>query len=108
MSQVVAEPIAADQLAGADVVGRTPWQIFWGRFKKDKVAFVGAGFIVILILLAIFAPVIATHINHHGPNELLNTPKADGTIPFAGALSPIGLPAGPSGKLWFGADQPAR
>jgi peptide/nickel transport system permease protein len=110
MSQVVAEPVAADQVAGAlgEVEGRTPWQIFWGRFKKDRVALTGAGFIIVLVLIAVFAPFIAHHINHHDPNQLLNTPDATGKIPVPNALSPIGLPTGPSGKLWFGADQSGR
>ena len=110
MSQVVAEPVAADQVAVGvgEVEGRTPWQIFWMRFKRDKVAFAGAGFVIILALIAIFAPVIANNISHHGPNELLNTPGPNGKVPVPGALSPIGLPSGPSGKLWFGADQSGR
>jgi peptide/nickel transport system permease protein len=111
MSQVVAEPVAPDAIAVAEgeVVGRTPWQIFWGRFKKDKIAFVGAGFVILLTLIAVCAPLIAHHINHHGPNELLATPNSStGTTPLPGALNAIGLPSGPSGKLWFGADQSGR
>src|SRR5437870_8977745 len=103
MSQIVAEPVAADQLGVAlgEVEGRTPWQIFWTRFKRDKVAIAGAGFIVVLALIAIFAPLIARYLVHHGPNELLNSRQPDATIPVPNALSPIGLPAGLSGKLWF-------
>jgi peptide/nickel transport system permease protein len=112
MSQVVAEPVAADQLGSAvgDVEGRTPWQIFWGRFKKDKIAFVGAGFIILLILLAVFAPIIANNLVHHGANELLGSPDplTGGAPKIPNVLSPIGLPVGPSGKLWFGADQSGR
>ncbi|MFN2544743.1 MAG: ABC transporter permease [Actinomycetota bacterium] len=112
MSQVVAEPTAPDAIAVAagEVVGRTPWQIFWGRFKKDKVAFVGAGFIILLGLVAILAPFIANHIIHHGPNQLLGSPNSSTGEPavLPNVLSPIGLPTGPSGKLWFGADQSGR
>src|SRR2546423_8064033 len=111
MSQVVAEPVAADQVAGAlgEVEGRTPWQIFWGRFKKDKVAITGAGFIFVLVLIAIFAPLIAHHINHHDWNEILSARGPNGEPPpVPNALNAIGLPAGPSGKLWFGADQSGR
>src|SRR6266480_2092670 len=102
MSQVVAEPVAADQLGVGigEVEGRTPWQIFWMRFKRDKVAIAGAGFIVLLTLVAIFAPVISQNLNHHGPNDLLATPGPNGVVPLRNALSPIGLPAGPSGNLW--------
>src|SRR5437660_9644137 len=106
MSQVVAEPVAPDATAVAEgeVVGRTPWQIFWGRFKKDKIAFVGAGFVIVLVLVAIFAPLISQHLNHHGPNELLGSPDSSTGAPakIPNVLSSIGLPTGPSGKLWFG------
>jgi peptide/nickel transport system permease protein len=111
MSQVVAEPVAADHLAGAasEIEGRSPWQIFWLRFKRDKLAFVGLGFIVLLILVAILSPVIAHNIIHHGPNELLGAPNpVTGEVKIPTALSPIGLPAGPSGQLFFGADQSGR
>jgi peptide/nickel transport system permease protein len=97
-------------VAEGEVVGRTPWQIFWGRFKKDKVAFVGAGFILILIAVALCAPLIADHINHHGANELLGSPNSSTGAPakIPHVLDAIGLPQGPSGKLWFGADQSGR
>jgi peptide/nickel transport system permease protein len=112
MSQVVAEPVAGDAIAviEGEVVGRTPWQIFWGRFKKDKVAFVGAGFIILLTIVALCAPLIANHIAHHGPNELLGSPNSTTGAPakIPNVLDAIGLPTGPSGKLWFGADQSGR
>jgi peptide/nickel transport system permease protein len=111
MSQVVTEPVAADRLVvTGDVEGRTPWQIFWGRFRKDKVAIVGCFFVLALILLAVLSPVIASHISHHGPNELLGSPDPQTGAPakIPNVLSPIGLPTGPSGKLWFGADQSGR
>jgi peptide/nickel transport system permease protein len=81
---------------GQSVIGRTPWQLFWRRFRKDRVALVGLGFIVLLILLAIFCPVIAK-IRHIAPNER-----------FDGRVNPIGLPFGPNGKFWFGNDKSGR
>src|SRR4051812_47518199 len=112
MSQVVTKPVASDAIAvgEGEVEGRTPWQIFWGRFKKDKIAIAGGAFVIVLVLLSFCAPLIANHIVHHGPNELLASPDpvtgAPAKVPEA--LSPIGLPSGPSGKLWFGADQSGR
>ena len=78
--------------AGA-VVGRTPWQIFWRRFRKDKFAIAGAIFIVLLVLMAICAPLIS-HLTGHGPDQL---------FPFTG-LDEYGLPLGPSKHFWFGVD----
>src|SRR4051812_21089532 len=105
MSQVVTEPVASDAIAvgEGEVLGRTPWQIFWGRFKKDKVAIGGGVFVIVLVLLSLFAPFIAHHINHHGPNDLLASPDPQTGAPalVPSALNAIGLPSGPSGKLWF-------
>ncbi len=39
----------------------TPFEIFWFKFKKRKVAMVAAFFIIILVLTAIFAPWIAPY-----------------------------------------------
>src|SRR5207247_2043547 len=50
------------------------------------------------------------HLIHHGKNELLGSPNSTTGAPakIPNVLSPIGLPTGPSGKLWFGADQSGR
>jgi ABC-type dipeptide/oligopeptide/nickel transport system permease subunit len=81
---------------GQAVIGRTPWQLFWLRFRRDKVAFVGLGFIVLLLGLAIFAPLIS-HIRHIGPNQR-----------FEQTVNAIGLPSGPDGHFWFGNDKSGR
>jgi len=78
--------------AGA-VVGRSPWQLFWRRFRQDKFAIGGAIFIILLVLMAIFAPLIA-RLTGHGQNQL---------FPFTG-LTLEGLPKGPSSHFWFGVD----
>jgi ABC-type dipeptide/oligopeptide/nickel transport system permease subunit len=80
-----------------EVEGRTPWELFWLRFRKDKVAISGAFIIVFLVLLAIFAPLISSKLVHHGPNELFENMTTD-----------IGLPKGPNAHFWFGADQNGR
>jgi peptide/nickel transport system permease protein len=54
-------------LAGVDrkaIQGRSLGQIAWMRLKRDKVAMAGAGVIVFLILLAIFAPLIVKFLGH--------------------------------------------
>ena len=81
---------------GTAVIGRSPWQLFWRRFRRDKVAFVGLGFIVLLILVAIFAPLIS-EVRHIGPNQL-----------FPETTNAIGLPAGPDSVHWFGSDTAGR
>jgi ABC-type dipeptide/oligopeptide/nickel transport system permease subunit len=79
-----------------EVEGKSPWQLFWLRFKKDKVAIAGAIFVVLLVILAILAPLVAKLVGH-GPNET-----------HLDLISDIGLPPGPSGQFWFGNDGVGR
>ncbi|MCA1726173.1 MAG: ABC transporter permease [Actinobacteria bacterium] len=100
MSTVQSDPTAAVEQAidldSAKIVGRTPWQLFWRRFKKDRLAFVGMAVIVALIVLGISAPLVAKLVGH-GPNQSFST--------GAGAMTnAFGLPLGPNSKFWFGAD----
>jgi peptide/nickel transport system permease protein len=83
---------------GAEVVGRSPREIFWSRFKRDRFAVAGIVFLVILILLAILAGWISKHVAHHDPNQLFLFSETDD----------LGLPKGPSKAFWFGADSAAR
>jgi peptide/nickel transport system permease protein len=102
MSQSVAETATGPFQPGVSGettgIGKTPWQLFWGRFRQDKLAFVGMGFIAFLILIAIFAPVISRLIAHHGPNDLFTRQMTDD----------FGIPKGPNSRFWFGADLAGR
>lgn len=81
-----------------EAVGRSPWQIFWGRFKRDRFAVAGVVFIIFLIVIAVTAPLIANHVAHHGPNDLFLFQMTDD----------VGLPKGPNAQFWFGADNAGR
>ncbi|MEV4247124.1 ABC transporter permease [Streptosporangium canum] len=64
-SATEADPEAV--LAGADrkaIQGRSLGQIAWMRLKRDKVALAGAGVIVFLVLVALFAPLIVKFLGH--------------------------------------------
>ena len=62
----VSEPFsAAPQAPEQAIEGKTPRQLFWERFRKDKAAIGGLITVLILILLAIFAPLIAKHLVGH-------------------------------------------
>jgi peptide/nickel transport system permease protein len=89
--------VATEVATVGGVVGRTPWQLFWLRFKQDKAALLGLGFVALLIAIALAAPLISKYIAHHGPNEL-----------FRDQVNDIGLPKGPSKQFWFGADKVGR
>jgi ABC-type dipeptide/oligopeptide/nickel transport system permease subunit len=78
----------------ADDVGRTPWQLFWLRFRSDRVALAAFAFIVSLILIAVLAGPITRALGHP-PNQQ-----------FPNALDPqFGTPTGPSSTFLFGVDK---
>ncbi len=49
----------AQAVADAPVKGRSLWAIAWGRLRRDKVAMFSLAFIILLGLLALFAPQIS-------------------------------------------------
>ena len=44
--------------AGGEIAARSPLQLFWRRFRRDRVAIVSLAFIVFLIIVAFAAPLI--------------------------------------------------
>jgi ABC-type dipeptide/oligopeptide/nickel transport system permease subunit len=78
--------------SGAEIAARSPLQLFWRRLRQDRVALVSAGFIVVLILIAIFAPLIVKLVGAPGP--FASDPSAhdqfgDPTGPSPNALWPF-------------------
>ena len=99
MSQPVLEEISPEPAhgAGAEIKGRTNWELFRSRFMKDRAAMAGVVILLVLLLLAAAAPLFA-RILDHGPNEL-----------FDEMVTPdLGLPKGPNAQFWFGGDQVGR
>ena len=43
---------------GGDVAARSPLQLFWRRFRKDRVAMVSGGVVIGLILIALGSPLV--------------------------------------------------
>ena len=80
--------------AGGDVAARSPLQLFWRRFRKDRVALVAGGVVIALILVAFAAPLVVSILGLPGPNvENLNLTDS------------FGSPLGPSLSHPFGVDQ---
>src|SRR3954471_15314358 len=94
-----AEDSAVDEIVAgnAPVAARSPLQLFWRRFRKDKVALTAATFIILLILVAVFATPIRKIVGAPAPNLQQTT-----------ALDDFGLPKGPSSEHLFGVDQIGR
>ncbi|MFI0422695.1 ABC transporter permease [Spongiactinospora sp. 9N601] len=80
---------------GKSIAGRSLGQIAWSRLKRDKVAMAGAGIVILLILMAIFAPAIVGLLGH--PPQLFHE---DLTDPNTGV--PIGAFGGMSWDFLFG------
>lgn len=80
------------------VVGRSPWELFWRRFRRDTFALAGAVVVIVMVLLALTAPIIADNVVHHGPNDLYLNEMTD----------IYGIPKGPNAQFWFGADTAGR
>jgi peptide/nickel transport system permease protein len=86
------------EAADVVVVGKSPRQLFWLRFKQDKAAIVGGIVIILLVFLAIFGGPLAERITGHPQNQPYSDTMTDD----------FGLPLGPNSKFWFGADAAGR
>ncbi len=99
-SELLVEPEASVdvvELAGKEVAARSPRQLFWRRFRADRVAMASAIFIVFLILIAVAAPLVVKILGVPGPN--VNDPNA---------TDAFGSPLGPTAGHPFGVDQLGR
>jgi peptide/nickel transport system permease protein len=94
-----AEDTGLDQMIRGEqaVAARSPLQLFWRRFRRDKVAMVALGFIVLLILAAVLAKPIT---------KILGAPAP--SVQETSSLDDFGLPTGPSKDHLFGVDTIGR
>ncbi|NEA32175.1 ABC transporter permease [Streptomyces sp. SID13031] len=96
----------AETAEAKQIEGRSLGQIAWARLKKDKIAVISAVVILLIIAVAIFAPLIVK-INGFPPDQfnklnddggpLLNT--RDGGIPIGGLWG-----SGTSAQHWLGVE----
>jgi peptide/nickel transport system permease protein len=96
-----AEDSGIDEIVAgkAPVAARSPLQLFWRRFKKDKVALAAGVFILLLIAVAILAGPIRKLVGAPSPNLQDST---------SAARDQFGLPLGPSSNHLFGVDDLGR
>lgn len=89
---------AADGQAIANIEGRSQWQLTWRRLRSDKVSMIALAVIVIMVALALAAPLFAS-VTHHPPNVAFPDTGEDA----------VGLPVGPGNSgFWLGADGTGR
>jgi peptide/nickel transport system permease protein len=92
------QTVVYEEAAGAQkITARSPMQLFWRRLRRDKVAMVALGFIIVLIFIAFAAPAIVSLAGTPGPR----TQSSE-------ALDVFGTPTGPSGEHPFGVDRLGR
>lgn len=72
---------------------RSLWSEIWRRFCRDKFAMIGVAVIIILVALAVLAPVL---------------PIKDPTKQYDSGLTMKGMPVGPSSQFWLGTDTLGR
>lgn len=85
---------------GQKIKGRSTWQLAWARLRQDRAAIVSFVVIVLIILMAIFAPIFATITGHGVYQQFRSGPGAGMDI--------NGLPTGPGGSFVLGADDQGR
>ena len=95
-SRACPRPSAAEYVAGA-IRGRSPWHLAFERLRHDRVAVISTVVIGLIACLAIFAPVVAAIVGH-GPDTQFHLT----------ALTPEGIPVGPSKHFLLGADELGR
>jgi ABC-type dipeptide/oligopeptide/nickel transport system permease subunit len=83
--------------ATAAIAARSPLDLFWRRLRGDKVAMTALVFIVLLILAAVFAPLIIKLVGARPPNAQASK-----------YLDEFGTPTGPSADNLFGVDTLGR
>ena len=84
-------------LVPGEIAARSPRQLFWRRFRSDRVAMGSAIFIIALILIAVFAPLVIKILGLPGPN-----------VQDPNATDAFGSPLGPNGTHPFGVDGVGR
>lgn len=85
----VVKTLTKKSIAQAQEAIRTPWGEFWRKFKKQKIAMIAGGFVVLLVIVAIFAPWIVPYDpENYFDYDMLNE--------------------GPSLVHWFGVDSMGR
>lgn len=123
MARVDVEPELQESDGGADIpqeiVGLSPGQLLWRRFRKDRWAIAGVGVVLLMGLLAITAPFFSKLVGH--PVDEIYVRELTVDNPPGCSLEPIpdptkcstGIALGPSlhtpvGPVIFGADTVAR
>jgi peptide/nickel transport system permease protein len=83
--------------AAKKIQGRSPWRLAFERLRRDKAAIVSMVVILLIVVMAILAPLFS-HLTGHPPNRQY----------FDTGLSLDGSPVGPNGEFLLGTDELGR
>jgi ABC-type dipeptide/oligopeptide/nickel transport system permease subunit len=83
--------------ASKKIEGRSPWRLAYERLRRDRAAKIALATILVIVLLAILAPVFAKILGH-GPNQQFIDIGENAN----------GGPVPPSGTFWLGTDNNGR
>ena len=95
MSETLIEEGAAP--ASKKIEGRSPWRLAYERLRRDRAAKIAFATILVIVLLAILAPVFAKILGH-GPNQQFIDIGENAN----------GGPVPPSSTFWLGTDNNGR
>ena len=87
----------APESAAAKIQGRSPWRLAFERLRKDRAALICAIIIVLIVLMAIFAPLFKLATGHPPNQQYFDT-----------GLTLDGQPKPPNGRFWLGSDDVGR
>ena len=79
------------------IAGRSQLALAWSRLRKDRMALLAGSVILLLVAIALAAPLIAQVTGHQPDEQFRQT-----------GLTSAGLPVGPSREFWFGTDNLGR
>jgi ABC-type dipeptide/oligopeptide/nickel transport system permease subunit len=83
--------------ASKKIEGRSPWRLAYERLRRDRAAKIALATILVIVLLALLAPVFAKILGH-GPNQQFIDIGENAN----------GGPVPPSGTFWLGTDNNGR
>ncbi len=81
-----AEQEAHVSVGAPGIAGRSPSQIAWGRLRRDKVGIISLAVIVLVLILAVGAPLV-TKLLGLSPTDFNGSLIGDGGLPAAGPLN---------------------
>jgi peptide/nickel transport system permease protein len=89
--------VGPEATSGAGVSARSPWRLSVERLRRDRMAMITGGIIVLIVALAVGAPLVSMLVGHPPDMQYRDI-----------GLTPDGLPKPPNRTFWLGTDDLGR